>query len=48
MICHQAIAIQFKRLALLEVGDGLEKRMEVAAGITNRLAIAAVIDDVIH
>ena len=48
MIAHQAVAVQFKRFALLEVGNGLEKSHIIAFVAKNRLAVVATIDPMIH
>jgi hypothetical protein len=48
MIAHQTVAVQFKRLAFFEVGDGVEKSHVVAFVAKNRLAVVATIDHVIH
>ena len=47
MIREQAIAVQFKRLPLLQFGQGLQERLEISLLQEHRLAIVAAVDDMV-
>jgi hypothetical protein len=43
MIVQQSIAVQLKRLALLEVGQGREKSLEIGRFVEHVLAVVTAI-----
>ena len=48
MVAHQAVAVQLKRLACLQVGQRGEERLKIGRLAENQLAVVAQIDDVVN
>jgi hypothetical protein len=46
VVTHQAIAIQLEGMAFLEMGESVEKRLNIAGPVKDTLPIVATVDDV--